>query len=598
MILQSLVEYYEALEKKGEITRPGWCKAKISFALDISETGVLLRVLPLKIEKQRGKKTVMEPQQMEVPEMVTRSSGVSANFLCDNSGYFLGIDNKGKPKRSEECFVAAKKKHLEILENAKGLAARAVCSFFEAWDPACASEHPAVKDSIEEIISGGNLIFCVNGDWAQEDQEIRAAWENSRENAEKENEGICLVTGQRTEISRIHGLIKGVPGAQSSGAALVSFNAPAFESYGKEQSYNAPVGTYAAYAYTTALNHLLADRSHTSQIGDTTVVYWSEDGDERYQDIFGGTVDPSADNQDIIDGVFKSLEAGKPIAVDEVEESLSLEQKFFILGLAPNAARIAVRFFYQDSFGNILRHLKEHYDRMEIVRPAADEMRYIGIWRMLQETVNKKSRDKKPVSNMAGSVYRAVISGGRYPASLFFGVMERIRAEQDDKDSHIRKITKGRAAIIKAYLLRIGYDKKEEITVSLNEDSRNVAYTLGREFAVLEAIQEEANPGINTTIKDKYFNSACATPAAIFPVLFKLKNSHIRKISNRGKVVYFEKLLGELQNRIPVTEGQMVPCPRRHSLEEQGMFILGYYHQNQKRYEKKVKEEEQDVRGN
>lgn len=598
MILQSLVEYYEALEKKGEITRLGWCKAKISFALDISETGDLLGVIPLKIEKQKGKKTVMEPRQMEVPEMVTRSSGVSANFLCDNSGYFLGIDNKGKPKRSKECFAAAKNKHLEILEGIEGTTARAVCSFFESWNPDSAAEHAAIKESLDEIISGGNLIFCVNGDWVQDEHEIREAWENSRGNVEWENEGICLVTGQKTEISRIHGLIKGVPGAQSSGAALVSFNAPAFESYGKEQSYNAPVGTYAAYAYTTALNHLLADRSHTSQIGDTTVVYWAEDGDEKYQNIFGGAVDPSVDNQYIIDGVFKSLEAGKPIAVDEAEESLSLEQKFYILGLAPNAARIAVRFFYQDSFGNILRHLKEHYDRMEIVRPAADEMRYMGIWRMLQETVNKKSRDKKPVSNMAGSVYRAVISGGQYPASLFLGVMGRIRAEQDDKDSHNRKITKGRAAIIKAYLIRNGYDKKEEITVSLNEDSRNVAYTLGREFAVLEAIQEEANPGINATIKDKYFNSACATPAAIFPVLFKLKNSHIRKISNRGKVVYFEKLLSELQNRIPVAEGQMVPCPRRLSLEEQGMFILGYYHQNQKRYEKKVKEEEQDVRGN
>lgn len=598
MILQSLVEYYEALEKKGKITRPGWCKAKISFALDISETGDLLDVIPLKIEKQRGKKTVMEPLQMEVPEMVTRSSGVSANFLCDNSGYFLGIDNKGKPKRSKECFAAAKNKHLAILEGIEGTTARAVRRFFESWNPDSAAEHAVIKESLDEIISGGNLVFCVNGDWAQDEYEIREAWENSRGNAEWENEGICLVTGQKTEISRIHGLIKGVPGAQSSGAALVSFNAPAFESYGKEQSYNAPVGTYAAYAYTTALNHLLADRSHTSQIGDTTVVYWAEDGDEKYQNIFGGAVEPSVDNQDIIDGVFKSLEAGKPIAVDEVEESLSLEQKFYILGLAPNAARIAVRFFYQDSFGNILRHLKEHYDRMEIVRPAADEMRYMGIWRMLQETVNKKSRDKKPVSNMAGSVYRAVISGGQYPASLFLGVMGRIRAEQDDKDSHIRKITKGRAAIIKAYLIRSGYVKKEEITVSLNEDSRNVAYTLGREFAVLEAIQEEANPGINATIKDKYFNSACATPAVIFPVLFKLKNSHIRKISNRGKVVYFEKLLGELQNRIPVTEGQMVPCPRRLSLEEQGMFILGYYHQNQKRYEKKVKEEEQDVRGN
>ncbi|MCR2019010.1 type I-C CRISPR-associated protein Cas8c/Csd1, partial [Blautia pseudococcoides] len=467
MILQSLVEYYEALEKKGKITRPGWCKAKISFALDISETGDLLDVIPLKIEKQRGKKTVMEPRQMEVPEMVTRSSGVSANFLCDNSGYFLGIDNKGKPKRSKECFAAAKNKHLEILEGIEGTTARAVRSFFGSWNPDSAAEHAAIKDSLDEIISGGNLIFCVNGDWAQDEHEIREAWENCRGNAEWENEGICLVTGQKTEISRIHGLIKGVPGAQSSGAALVSFNAPAFESYGKEQSYNAPVGTYAAYAYTTALNHLLADRSHTSQIGDTTVVYWAEDGNEKYQNIFGGAVEPSVDNQDIIDGVFRSLEAGKPTAVDEVEESLSLEQKFYILGLAPNAARIAVRFFYQDSFGNVLRHLKEHYDRMGIVRPAADEMRYMGIWRMLQETVNKKSRDKKPVSNMAGSVYRAVISGGQYPASLFLGVMGRIRAEQDDKDSHIRKITKGRAAIIKAYLIRNGYDKKEEITVSL-----------------------------------------------------------------------------------------------------------------------------------
>ena len=598
MILQALVKYYECLADAGKVTRPGWCSAKVAASLNISQEGELLGITPLKNEETRGKKTIEVPKSKEVPEQVTRSSGVSPNFLCDNSSYILGIDTKGKPKRTKECFEASKERHLQILENVHSGTAEAIKSFYQNWNLDEAETNQVISEHFEELCAASNLVFYVDGDFAQDDPEIKAAWEEFYCQKEKGKKGICLVTGEQTEIARIHGLIKGVPGAQSSGAALVSFNAPAFESYGKEQSYNAPVGTYAAYAYTTALNHLLADRSHTSQIGDTTVVYWSEDGDERYQDIFGGTVDPSADNQDIIDGVFKSLEAGKPIAVGEVEESLSLEQKFYILGLAPNAARIAVRFFYQDSFGNILRHLKEHYDRMEIVRPAADEMRYIGIWRMLQETVNKKSRDKKPVSNMAGSVYRAVISGGRYPASLFLGVMERIRAEQDDKDSHIRKITKGRAAIIKAYLLRNGYDKKEEITVSLNEDSRNVAYTLGREFAVLEAIQEEANPGINTTIKDKYFNSACATPAAIFPVLFKLKNSHIRKISNRGKVVYFEKLLGELQNRIPVTEEQMVPCPRRLSLEEQGMFILGYYHQNQKRYEKKVKEEEQDVRGN
>ena len=203
MILQSLVRYYEALEKKEKITSPGWCTAKVSFALDISEKGELLRVIPLKLEKQKGKKTVMEPQLLRVPEMVTRSSGVSSNFLCDNSGYFLGIDNKGKPKRSEECFAAAKKKHLEILDGVEGNAAAAVRNFFETWNPGGAAEHPALADSLEEMIAGANLIFCVDGDWVQNDYDVREAWEIYRDGAETDNEGICLVTGQKTEISRI-----------------------------------------------------------------------------------------------------------------------------------------------------------------------------------------------------------------------------------------------------------------------------------------------------------------------------------------------------------------------------------------------------------
>ena len=395
---------------------------------------------------------------------------------------------------------------------------------------------------------------------------------------------------RREEIARIHGTIKGVQGAQSSGAALVSFNAPAFESYGKEQSFNAPVGTYAAYAYTTAFNYLLGDRTHGTTIGDTAVVYWSEEGDERYQNIFACVSEPTMENQEIVDGVFKNLAEGKAVAAQDVQDSLDMDRKFYILGLAPNAARLAVRFFYQDSFGNILKHIKEHYDRMEIVRPAADAVEYLGMWRMLQETVNKKSRDKKPVPSMSGAVYRAIISGSRYPASLYQAVLGRIRAEQDDGDSRIYKITRGRAAIIKAYLLKNG-NIREEITMALNEDSNNTAYILGREFAVLEAIQEEANPGINATIKDKYFNSACATPAAIFPILFKLKNSHIKKMNNGAKETYYEKMLCDLQGRLTVAEGQRAACPRRLTLEEQGMFILGYYHQTQKRYEKKIKEE-------
>lgn len=590
MILQALVEYYEALERKEKITSPGWCRARVAYGLDISEQGELMGVIPLKKEQQKGKKTVWVPQDLTVPQMVSRCSGVSANFLCDHSGYMLGIDNKGKPERSRECFEYAKKKHKDILGNISSPAARAVCRFFDCWAPDRAAENPYLVPELEEIISGSNLVFMIDGEYVHEDPDIMQCWEEYSRQSGTGPEGVCLVTGRREEIARIHGTIKGVQGAQSSGAALVSFNAPAFESYGKEQSFNAPVGTYAAYAYTTALNYLLSDRSHGTTIGDTAVVYWSEEGDERYQNIFACVSEPTMENQEIVDGVFKNLVEGKAVAVQDVKDSLDMEKRFYILGLAPNAARLAVRFFYQDSFGNILKHIKEHYDRMEIVRPAADAVEYLGIWRMLQETVNKKSRDKKPVPSMSGAVYRSIISGSRYPASLYQAVLGRIRAEQDDGDSRIYKITRGRAAIIKAYLLKNG-NIREEITMALNEDSNNTAYILGREFAVLEAIQEEANPGINATIKDKYFNSACATPAAIFPILFKLKNSHIKKMNNGAKEIYYEKMLCDLQGRLTVAEGQRAACPRRLTLEEQGMFILGYYHQTQKRYEKKIKEE-------
>lgn len=592
MILQSLVQHYEALAQEGKVTRPGWCRAKVSFVLVLSEEGKLLEVVTLKTEAERGKKKVLEPQVLEVPEMLTsRASGVASNFLCDNSSYFLGIDNKGKPERTLKCFQSAGDKHRAVLEGTESPIGRAVIRYFDTWDPKQALEHPVLEEVLEEIMAGANLIFQVGKDYVQQCETVRAAWESYRQSETEGPESICLVTGQKAEIARIHGSIKGVQGAQSSGAALVSFNAPAFESYGKEQSYNAPVGKYAMYAYTTALNYLLSDRKHMTTIGDTVIVYWAEDGKEACQNIFSCVMEPVMDNCEIVDGVFKNLEMGKAVNVSGVEESISLEQRFYILGLAPNAARLAVRFFYQDSFGSILRHIREHYDRLELIRPAKDPISYLGVWRMLMETVNKKSREKKPAANMAGAVYRAILSGERYPTALYSTVLGRIRAEQDNSDNGIYKITRGRVAIIKAYLLRNTNCDKEEITMALNEECKNIAYTLGREFAVLEAIQEEANPGINATIKDRYFNAACATPASVFPILFKLKNSHTRKMEGKGKEIFYEKLLGELQNKLVATDEMISAYPKRLSLEEQGMFILGYYHQTQKRFEKKVKEE-------
>lgn len=581
MILQALTRHYETLANKGKVSKQGWCRTKVSYALEIDRDGSLLGITSLKKEESRGKKTVWAPQPIEVPEMVTRSSGVSANFLCDNSKYMLGIDSDGTGKRIQECFEAARKKHLDILDSVDDVAAKAIIKFFERWEPEKAKEHPDIAEKWDDITAGGNLIFYVDAEYAQENQVIRQAWEQSIENkGEKDGttEGICLVTGKRTEISRIHSTIRGVQGAQPSGAALVSFNAPSFESYGKEQSYNAPVGRYAAFAYTTALNYLISQRDYLVTLGDTTVVFWAEDGEEIYQKTFLDFLEPEVDNQEVIKGIFTNLKAGQAIDIDGIQ--LNPGQRFYILGLAPNAARLSVRFFYQDSFGNILSNLEKHYKRMEIVRPAWDNWEYPGVWRMLMETVNQKSKEKKPHSNMAASVLEAILSNRRYPESLYSNALIRIRAEQG-------KITRGRAAIVKAHLIR-NYENhwiKEGTFVGLNEACDNTAYILGREFAVLEAIQEEANPGINATIKDRYFNSACATPASVFPILLKLKNSHIRKIEN--KKVYYEKMLTELQGKITIAEGQTTAYPRRLSLEEQGMFILGYYHQVQKRFEKK-----------
>ena len=409
--------------------------------------------------------------------------------------------------------------------------------------------------------------------YAQDDKEIEQIWNGESKQSETDISGICLVTGEKTEISRIHRNIKGVPGAQSSGAALVSFNAPSFESYGKEQSYNAPVGKYAEFAYTSALNYLLAQKKYTFPLGDSIIVYWAEEAKTEYQDALLALLNPVKDNQSEVHGFFEKLRKDEPIMLDDLE--LNPSQKFYILCLAPNAARLSVRFFYQNSFGNIMKNLACHYERMKIVRPKWEEREYLGIEDMLRETVNMSSRDKKPISNMSAMVLSAILQNVRYPASLYTDTLIRIRAEQG-------RVTWGRASILKAFLINNYRNIEGEVCMSLNEECNDAAYVLGRLFSVLESIQTDANPEIKSTIRDRYFNSACATPASVFPVLIKLKNSHIKKLEREkeGVKIHYEKLLTQIMSKLEM-------YPKRLSLEEQGKFILGYYHQTQKKYEKR-----------
>ena len=304
------------------------------------------------------------------------------------------------------------------------------------------------------------------------------------------------------------------------------------------------------------------------------MVFWAEKGEEIYQKTFLEFLNPVEDNEDKLKDIFEKLKKGKPIVVENV--NLNSDETFYILGLAPNAARLSIRLFYRNSFGNILENISKHYKRMEIIRPAWETREYLGIWQMMWETVNQKAKDKKPVSNMASMVMQAIISGGRYPASLYTDTLIRIKAEQG-------KVSWGRAGIIKAYLIKNCNWKEGENYMGLNEASEETAYVLGRLFSVLECIQIEANPGIKATIRDRYFNAACATPALVFPILIKLKNSHIKKIEREKESAkrYYENLLMEIIGKL----GE--EYPKRLSLEEQGKFTIGYYHQMQKKYEKK-----------
>ena len=316
MILQALTEYYERLAEQGIVSKPGWSTTKVSDAIVLDFDGQIIGVLPLKEVIIRGTKKMEVSRDCKVPQMVSRSSGIKANFLCDNAKYILGIvekkkDGKESDKETEgvdekelsrafECFEAAKKLHLQILKQVQGDVAQAVCSFFETWNPRKARENPIISQNWDELTAGGNVVFYINGKYAQEDHAVAMAWEKMcvESDGTEEQVGRCLVTGKQTEIARIHTVIKGVRGAQSSGAALVSFNASAFESYEKEQSYNAPVGKYAMFAYTTALNYLLTQSKYVKLLGDTTVVYWSEDADIECKDLFLAASEPTTDNQE------------------------------------------------------------------------------------------------------------------------------------------------------------------------------------------------------------------------------------------------------------------------------------------------------------
>lgn len=570
MILTALVKRYEQQLNEGKVVARGWSMADISFGLRLYENGEVADFVDFRTKVERDKKVVFVPKKISVPEQERRSGkNFSSSFLCENAKYFLGIGG------STEHFQAAKKLHLEILKDCDSLASRAVKNFFASWNPSEIETHPKLKEYLKELQKGARIVLMFEGNFVAEDEGIKTAWRNYKQNQEESSSMQCSITGKYSPVAKIHPSIKGVRNANSSGGSIVSFNDSAFESYGHdgERGLNASVSEDATFAYTTALNDLLADSNHKKFFGDMTVVYWAEENSDECQDFFEEFLSPNEEeiSNEKLSNIMKGIEK-KNIKFNGTK--LNYENPFYILGLSPNNARISVRLFLQKSFGEVIGNIAKYYEDFRIIKPLTAH-EYIPLWRILASTVSSKSNDKSASPLMSGAVVKAVMTGQNYPVSLLQNVILRIRAEHN--------VTYERAAIIKAYLTR---NKRRKNLMSLDENSTDKNYVYGRIFYVLEAIQEAANPGLNATIKDKYFTSACSTPGSVFPNLLKLSAHHLRKLETSRKI-YFEKQLTDLMSKLsPSTKNSSIL-----TLEEQGIFILGYYHQKQERYKKRESKE-------
>lgn len=592
MILQALNDYYRRKcddpDPAQHLPSFGLEQKEIPFVLEIDAQGKLVQLLDTRTPN--GKKKIA--QSYRVPQGVKKTSGVAANLLWDTLEYVLGVDTKGKPERVVEQHAAFRQRIDALPASAQGDAGiQAVQKFFDGFDLETLQLQPAWADALE-----GNAIlsFRLHGDVnlvCQRPAVIQAALNVPASSDERL--AVCLVTGEIAPVERLHAAIKGVwdkPGAMAL-KNIVSFNSRAFESYGKteRQGENAPVSKAVAFAYTTALNHLLRQGSpQRIQVGDASTVFWADkatDLETAVPDIFGEAP------QDYPDRAAQAVQALLSALHKEHGPSTQDEgNRFHILGLAPNAARISIRFYYCLRLPELGKRIEQHFKDLEMVRGShGHDPQYPSLFRLLTAVAVQSKADNIP-PNLGGAIVDAIFAGEDvpYPALWLNTAVARCRAEQN--------VTYIRAASIKACLNRQirrlanstststatpspRLNTEKEFTPMLDLANNNPGYRMGRLFAVLEKIQEEASPGLNATIRDRYYGAASSTPVAVFTTLLRLKNAHLKKLP-AGRNTYFEKLLGEVL--APVTD-----FPKHLPLPDQGRFALGYYHQRQDFFSKK-----------
>jgi CRISPR-associated protein Csd1 len=504
-----------------------------------------------------------------VPQGVKRTVGVAANLLWDTAEYVLGLDTKGKPERVVQQTAAFRSRIDALALSAPEDGGLAAVKLFLANQPLAAVQAHALWPEIAE--ANPLLTFRLAGDLdlvCQRPAVVSAILSGVGATVGDGSYLLpCLVTGQSGSPELLHSAIKGVWGAQTAGANIVSFNLDAFRSFGKEQGANAPVSAAAAFAYTTALNSLLAKGSRQRmQVGDASTVFWAQsEQDSDFEDDFASFFDADHDNPDEhteqVRALFAALQSGQ-------FDGAPGDRKFYVLGLAPNAARIAIRFWCAATLHEVAAYIRLWFVDLELQRGPHDP-EFPPLFRLLTAIALQGKADNVP-PNLGGDVMRAILTGGPFPALWLNAAVQRCRAE--------RQVSYLRACVIKACLnraIRFQNPKSEEVyRPMLDLDNMNTGYRLGRLFATLEKIQEEASPGLNATIRERYYGAASSTPVAVFTTLMRLKNHHLAKLTNRGRATNFEKLIAEIV-------GGLDDFPTHMALPDQGRFALGYYHQRQ-----------------
>lgn len=574
-ILASLARAYERLPDAPPF---GYALAKIGFLISLHEDGSVAHLVDLRT----GDGSKRQPRMLAVPQGVKRTSGIASNFLWDKTSYALGV-TAVEGRNPEAEHQAFRDLHLEKLANTSDAGLLALRRFLEAWTP-----DQFTSLGWPEDLKDQNVVFALESDrkpgniCLHDREAAQTLWASMQADASGGAE-VCLVHGTKLPVARLHPSIKGIWGGQSSGGSIVSFNASAYESYGHSQGDNAPVSEAAAFAYTTALNTFLAKGSRNRiQIGDASTVFWADASDaetaEAAVETYGGWFDTSIDEgiqSERVRAVLEGLRKGRPLG--ELDPQLEAGVRFYVLGLAPNAARISIRFWFESDFADLARNYQRFAADMHIEPPPRNP--FPPIWQYLVETAVLKKRENVP-PNLAGEWMRAILTGNRYPLTLLTSVLMRIRA-----DGEVNAL---RAAMLKAVLIR-NFERKDT-PVALDPDFKDKGYLLGRLFAVYERIQEAAlGRNINATIKDKFYGSASAQPRKVFSAIDRNSANHLSKIAKQapGYKITLERALSDIMASLNPADD---PFPASLSAQEQALFGLGYYHQRNAFFQSREKD--------